>query len=393
MTSRRRSVALVALITAGLGLTAAPAQAAKPTFQMPFSCGERWNGSSRATHSPSPLSVDWNRDAYDLGKIAVASAPGVVTSVTNLGNTSYGRYIVIDHGGRWTTLHAHLSAFLVTVGQQVDQGQPIGLVGNSGGSSGPHLHYEQRFDRVDRHASFDGRRFEYGTWQTSRNCVDVPVAGDWNGDRATDVGVFVRKRGTSVFRQLMPDGTRSRVEVGVATDAPIVGDWDGDGQTDVGVRRFANRTFYLVSASGRRTPIQFGKRTALPVIGDWDGDGRDDVGVFDPARSMFRLRDHVGAVTTKSLGSPGSLPVAGDWDGDGRDNVGVYDQAAATFTLSMPDDTTTTIQAGSATSLPVSGDWDGDGIFEVGTWDRLTGTFSQRLGPNKVTSVRFGRPR
>lgn len=394
MRMRRGCVAaVVGLVTAATAVVA-PASAAggKPTFQMPFSCGERWNGSSRAAHSPSPLSIDWNRDEYDLGQIAVASAPGVVTSVTNLGNRSYGRYVVIDHGAGWSTLHAHLNAFLVTVGQRVDQGQPIGLVGSSGGSSGPHLHYEQRRDKVDRHASFDGVRFAYGSWQKSRNCADVPVSGDWNGDRRADVGVFVRKRGTTVFRQLMPDGTRNRISVGVATDAPIVGDWDGDGQDDVGVRRFSNRTFYLRSATGKRTSIVFGARTSLPVIGDWDGDGRDDVGAFSPARNLFRLRDDQGSVSTKVFGAPGNLPVAGDWDGDGRDNVGVYDPVTATFSLVMPDGTVTTVVAGNAASLPVVGDWDGDGITDVGTWERSTATFNQRLG-TKVTAVRFGHPR
>lgn len=385
---------MVGLVILGLGLTAAPAVAAtKPTFQMPFACGARWEGTTRPSHSPSSLSVDWNRDAKDQGQIAVSTAPGVVTSVTNVGNRSYGRYIVIDHGGGWTTLHAHLNAFLVAVGQRVDQGQPIGLVGNSGGSSGAHLHYEQRLNRTDRHAVFDSTRFKYGSWLTSRNCLDVPVAGDWNGDRVSDVGVFVRKRGVAAFRQLMPGGTRQRIPVGVATDTAIVGDWDGDGQSDVGVRRLTNRTFYLVASSGKRTPIVFGKKASLPVVGDWDGDGRDDVGVFDAGRSTFRLRDRLGSFSTKHFGTPASLPVAGDWDGDGRDTVGFYDQATATFTLAMPDDSLKTVTFGTSTSLPVVGDWNADGITDLGTWDRATATFNQRLAANKITSIVFGRPR
>src|SRR6186997_1601714 len=106
-----RTPVLTVLLVAALVVLLAPGRALamnKPDFQLPFACGERWEASTRPTHSPSALSVDWNRDAHDLGHPVVADAPGVVTSVVNLGDTSYGRYVVVDHGGGWTTLHAHL---------------------------------------------------------------------------------------------------------------------------------------------------------------------------------------------------------------------------------------------------------------------------------------------
>nr|MBA3309604.1 M23 family metallopeptidase [Nocardioidaceae bacterium] len=201
-----RRIGLAAVVAAGtvaaLVATAPPAAAVeRPEYQMPFACGERWEGSTRSTHSPSTLSVDWNRDAYDSGQPVVASAPGVVTDVVNLGDQSYGRYVIIDHGGGWTTLHAHLLASYVVEGQRVDQGQTIALLGTSGGSTGPHLHYEQRLDRENRHAFFDGQGFVYNSWLTSQNCLDVPVVGDWNGDRLTDVGVFVRRAVEARFRE------------------------------------------------------------------------------------------------------------------------------------------------------------------------------------------------
>lgn len=58
----------------------------------------------------------------------------------------FGNYVVIAHSGGLATLYGHLDRILVTSGQAVQQGQPIGLEGSSGNSTGPHLHFEARYD-------------------------------------------------------------------------------------------------------------------------------------------------------------------------------------------------------------------------------------------------------
>ena len=69
--------------------------------------------------------------------------------VTNAGmGTGYGREIVLNHGHDVLTLYGHLSSIAVIPGQHVTRGQVIGYVGQSGRSTGPHLHYEVRLHNV-----------------------------------------------------------------------------------------------------------------------------------------------------------------------------------------------------------------------------------------------------
>lgn len=75
-------------------------------------------------------------------QIWAAKAGTVVVSGSQGG---YGNTIVIDHGGGMTTLYAHQSRLVAGQGQRVSQGQLIGYIGNTGNSTGPHLHFETRY--------------------------------------------------------------------------------------------------------------------------------------------------------------------------------------------------------------------------------------------------------
>lgn len=77
-----------------------------------------------------------------MGTEVLAPASGTVKTRTDLGNTSFGKYIELQHEGGTITLFAHLSEFRVSLGQSVNAGDVIGLSGSTGNSTGPHLHYE-----------------------------------------------------------------------------------------------------------------------------------------------------------------------------------------------------------------------------------------------------------
>ena len=75
-----------------------------------------------------------------------AAAAGTVIYAGWLGG--YGNLVVVDHGNGLSTAYAHASSILVRVGQVVSQGQTVSLVGSTGNSSGPHLHFEVRVNGV-----------------------------------------------------------------------------------------------------------------------------------------------------------------------------------------------------------------------------------------------------
>ncbi len=80
--------------------------------------------------------------AVGSGEPIYAAASGTI--VTAVYSSSYGNYVMIDHGNGYYTLYAHMTQYIVSNGQSVSQGDVIGYVGSTGWSTGPHLHFEVR---------------------------------------------------------------------------------------------------------------------------------------------------------------------------------------------------------------------------------------------------------
>lgn len=80
--------------------------------------------------------------ACDEGSEVVAVRGGKVAFTNS--DKIYGNHVMIDHSGGWQTLYAHLSKVSIVEGQEVKEGVQLGLSGNTGNSTGPHLHMELR---------------------------------------------------------------------------------------------------------------------------------------------------------------------------------------------------------------------------------------------------------
>ncbi len=89
---------------------------------------------TRMMHSGLDFTADRGTEVY-------ATGDGVVVKVESK-RWGYGKSIIVDHGFGYKTLYAHLSKFEVKEGQKVKRGELIGLIGSTGKSTGPHLHYE-----------------------------------------------------------------------------------------------------------------------------------------------------------------------------------------------------------------------------------------------------------
>lgn len=117
------------------------------THKSPFNCGKTFNANNwTGGHSPSG-SIDWQNYGSDAinGETVRATAAGTAT-FKDAGSTSYGKWVEIRHSDGTRTRYAHLSSMVRSAGgtMTVSQGTVIGTVGSTGGSTAPHLHYEQQ---------------------------------------------------------------------------------------------------------------------------------------------------------------------------------------------------------------------------------------------------------
>ncbi len=116
-----------------------------------------------------------------VGDTIYATFDGRVRIVKNQGRRKgYGLYVVIRHNNQLETVYGHLSRFLVEENQDVKAGDPIGLGGNTGRSTGPHLHFETRymgyainpaaiFDFANHTTHTDSYHFTKNTYMNARD--------------------------------------------------------------------------------------------------------------------------------------------------------------------------------------------------------------------------------
>ena len=110
------------------------------TFVWPTS--EHWISGYNYNEATNHRAIDI---AGSLGNPVYAADAGVIV-YAGWNIHGYGNVVMIDHGNGWQTLYAHLDSYNVGCGYYVFQGDTIASLGTTGNSSGPHLHYEMRYN-------------------------------------------------------------------------------------------------------------------------------------------------------------------------------------------------------------------------------------------------------
>lgn len=139
---------------------------ARPGFQMPIPCNLRWTTATHSGHASQWMLDMVSPSGATRGTPVLASAGGTVSA--SLDSASGGKMVVIDHGDGWQTRYLHMDSRLVAVGNNIGQGHQIGTVGNTGQSTGPHLHFEQKLNGVVQQAWFNGHAVPL-TWSYNQH--------------------------------------------------------------------------------------------------------------------------------------------------------------------------------------------------------------------------------
>jgi hypothetical protein len=245
----------------------------------------------------------------------------------------------------------------------------------------------------------------------------TPIAGDFNGDGRTEIGVFldgewfIDINGNGIW-----DEDDLWASLGADGDLPVVGDWDGDGKDDIGVFGAAwagdprairrepglpqalnkpkalaknvppdkqdaplGKRMVKVSVQGALRAdlidhvFNFGVTGDHAVAGDWAGNGVDCIGVF--RNGVWHLDVNGDGLFDSAVdrradyGRRGDVPIVGDWNGDGLDELGIYRDGEwildtnRNYRIDAEDER---VQAGRAGDKAVAGDWNGDGRDQVG---------------------------
>ncbi len=104
------------------------------------------------------------------GTKVLAAADGKVVGIGNNGRYAYGRWMAIDHGNGLVTMYGHLSSYSKKVGDKVKQGDTIAKSGNTGYSTGPHLHF----------TVFSTKSFDVVPSKSIKSVKDIPVGATIN---------------------------------------------------------------------------------------------------------------------------------------------------------------------------------------------------------------------
>jgi murein DD-endopeptidase MepM/ murein hydrolase activator NlpD len=359
----------------------------------------------------------------------VAAAPGVIINKFDGNNdrscaTAGGMWnaVYVRHADNSVAWYGHMKKNSLTtkaVGDTVVAGEYLGIIGSSGNSTGPHLHFELYNSAGALQDPYQGTcnsLNNFTWWAAQRPYYDTKINALMTHSAAPQFPACPTQEVPNIKNIFLPGNSLTTVmylrdqRVGQQGQLSLIQPngvvWQNfsfnSANNYAASYWFWNWTLpvnpqfgtwkFRATYNGETREHSFQVRTSLTGAPfDFDGDGKTEVGVFRPSNGgWYNLLSSNGNASSQAFGLSTDQLAPADYDGDGRTDLGVYRGSAGTWYLQRSQLGFTGIAFGSNGDIPVPADYDGDGKADIAVFRPSTGIWYMQRSTAGFLAMQFG---
>jgi murein DD-endopeptidase MepM/ murein hydrolase activator NlpD len=361
----------------------------------------------------------------------VAAAPGVIINKFD-GNfdrscaTAGGNWnaVYVRHADNSVAWYGHMkknSQTTKNIGDAVAQGEFLGIIGSSGNSTGPHLHFElynAAGALQDPYLGTCNAMNNFTWWTSQRPYNDTRVnalmthsappvfPGCPTQEQPNTRNIFT-PGSTVITAMYLRDqlvGQQAQLTIIQPNGSPWQ-TWNFNSNNNYAASywywnwtlpptaQLGNWTFRVTYNAQTAVQHTFFVRPRLTVTPfDFDGDGKTDVGVFRPQTgAWYYLRSSSNTLGSQAFGLSTDMIAPADYDGDGKTDVAVFRPSSGSWYLQRSTAGFTGIAFGTNGDVPVPADYDGDGTADVAVFRPSTGIWYMQRSTAGFLAIQFGQ--